>query len=82
MQKCLYHITLTLWIHSPGFVQGIPLGIRNDILSAVIPHATLFDWKMTNGTHVVIMAIHITVPIMDRITSTTKKHKVTNKCSP
>lgn len=45
--------------------------MRNDILSAVIPQATRFVWNKT--THVVIMAIQIAVPIMERITSWKKK---------
>lgn len=40
-------------------------------MSAVIPQATRFVWNRT--THVVIIAIQIAVPIMERITSWKKK---------
>lgn len=45
----------------------IPLGMMKESLSAVSPHSARYSWKIV--TQVMIMATHIDVPIIDRMTS-------------
>ena len=60
--------------------QGMPFGIMKDMTSAVAPQSARLSWNTT--THAVMMPVHITAPMPERITSETEKSQLKTVQSP